>query len=278
MGGQVWRFDISNGNPASSLVAGGVIAELGAAGLASPSLANTRRFYYAPDVAVVSTRDYNFTHIGIGSGYRAHPNSTWNHDEFYALRDYSSAGPMTQAQYDTLIPIVPSDLVDVTTTVNATVPQGSAGWRMSLDDGGWIGEKVLAEARTFDSKVFFSTYRPASGPPGCEPTFGTARQYVVDLFNASPVTNLDGSIDETTLELTDRYREYEGPPPPETVFFFPGPELDLDGDGVVDDTPTLGCVMDGNCLGETACQGLICSESGRIRYPVRTFWKQEDID
>ena len=31
MGGQVWRFDITNGQPAASLVAGGVIAQLGAA-------------------------------------------------------------------------------------------------------------------------------------------------------------------------------------------------------------------------------------------------------
>src|SRR5690606_29995891 len=55
MGGQVWRFDITNGASASNLVAGGVIAQLGAAGLASPTLAETRRFYYAPDVASVNT-------------------------------------------------------------------------------------------------------------------------------------------------------------------------------------------------------------------------------
>src|SRR5690606_18708175 len=65
MGGQVWRFDIFNGEPASSLVTGGVIAQLGSAGLDSPTLAEMRRFYYAPDVALASTREGTFLHIGI---------------------------------------------------------------------------------------------------------------------------------------------------------------------------------------------------------------------
>src|SRR5690606_30898530 len=54
MGGQVWRFDIFNGQPASSLVTGGVIAQLGSAGLGSPTVADARRFYYSPDVALAS--------------------------------------------------------------------------------------------------------------------------------------------------------------------------------------------------------------------------------
>jgi type IV pilus assembly protein PilY1 len=286
MGGQVWRFDITNGNPASSLVTGGVIAQLGAAGLATPTDADTRRFYYAPDVARVVNQNYNFMHIGIGSGYRAHPNSTVNHDEFYALRDYWTYTPRTQAQYDALVPTVPSDLVDVTTDLTANVPQGSAGWRMSLNDGGWQGEKVLAEARTFAGEVFISTYRPGTSGVSCEPALGTTRQYIVNLFNARPVTNLDGSaedyngdgtVDPTDLQLTDRYREFEGPPPPETVFFFPGPEGDVNGDGVIDAADqqfTLACMANGNCLGETPCQGLRCFDNGVVRYPTRTFWTQ----
>ena len=37
MGGQIWRFDVTNGNSASTLVAGGVIAQLGAAPAAVPA-------------------------------------------------------------------------------------------------------------------------------------------------------------------------------------------------------------------------------------------------
>lgn len=291
MGGQVWRFDVSNGSTASSLVAGGVIAQLGAAGIASPDVADTRRFYYAPDVAVVTTRDYNFMHVGIGSGHRAHPNSTETHDEFYALRDYSTFAPKTQSQYDVFTPIVRTDLEDITNQVNAHVPQGHPGWRLSLNDGGWNGEKVLAESRTFDGAVFISTYRPGAAGGGCEPALGTTRQYVINLINAAPLTNLDGSVedyngdgivDPADLQLTDRYREFQGPPPPETVFFFPTPEgVDTDGDGDIDEDDeqfSLSCAAEGNCLGETPCQGLICFDDGQQRLPTRTIWRQDDID
>lgn len=289
MGGQVWRFDIANGNYASNLVTGGVIAQLGAAGMMTPTDADTRRFYYAPDVALVVNEDYSFMHVGIGSGHRAHPNSTDTHDEFYALRDYSVFAPMSQTDYDTFTPITPASLVDVTTDIAASVPQGSAGWRMSLNDGGWTGEKVLAEARTFDDEIFISTYKPGVDGISCEPALGTTRQYIVNLFNAAPVNNLDGSaddydgdgdIDADDLTLTDRYREYQGPPPPETVFFFPGPDYDTDGDGDVDedDEMSLACLTQGNCLGETVCQGLICEEGGETRFPTRTFWSQDDFE
>jgi type IV pilus assembly protein PilY1 len=287
MGGQVWRFDITNGNVASSLMTGGVIAQLGAAGMAPPTDEDTRRFYYAPDVARVVNEDYNFIHIGIGSGHRAHPNATVNHDEFYAVRDYFTYTARTQAQYNTGAVIHVDDLVDVTTDLAPSVPQGSAGWRLSLNDGGWRGEKVLAEARTFAGEVFISTYRPGTDGSSCEPAVGTTRQYIVSLFDARPVNNLDGSVedyngdgtvDPTDLTLTDRYREFEGPPPPETVFFFPGPEGDTDGDGDVDTDDqqlSLSCLAQGNCLGETPCQGLRCFENGVVRFPVRTFWTQD---
>jgi type IV pilus assembly protein PilY1 len=287
MGGQVWRFDITNGNTAGNLVAGGVIAQLGAAGMSPPTDEDTRRFYYAPDVARVVNEDYNFIHLGIGSGHRAHPNSMVNHDEYYALRDYWTYAPRTQAQYNAYTPVVPGDLVDVTTDLAASVPQGSQGWRMSLNDGGWIGEKVLAETRTFAGEVFISTYRPGTTGISCEPALGTTRQYIVSLINGRPVNNLDGSVedyngdgivDPTDLELTDRYREFEGPPPPETVFFFPGPEGDTDGDGDIDADDqqfTLSCMVTGNCLGETPCQGLRCFEGSEVRFPVRTFWTQD---
>jgi type IV pilus assembly protein PilY1 len=286
MGGQVWRFDVKNGERADSLITGGVIAQLGAAGQAEPSDEETRRFYYAPDVAVVINEDYNFVHIGVGSGHRAHPNAAVNHDEFYALRDYSAFASKTQGEYDALTPVVPSDLVAIAGEIAASVSQGSPGWRLSLDDGGWIGEKVLAEARTFDGNVYFSTYRPDASNAGCGPVPGIVRQYVVSLFNAAPVNNLDGSIgdyngdgivDPSDLQLTDRYREYYGPPPPETIFFFPAPERDGDGDGIADEF-TLACLADGNCLGETPCIGLRCFSNGEERYPIRTFWSQDSAE
>ena len=51
MGGQLWRFDVINGQAPSTLVTGGVIAQLGAEGAASPTAGNTRRFYTSPDIS-----------------------------------------------------------------------------------------------------------------------------------------------------------------------------------------------------------------------------------
>lgn len=261
MGGQVWRFDIFNGEDSADLVNGGVIAQLGAAGLAAPTLADTRRFYYAPDVALATTDEYSFIHVGIGSGYRAHPNETANQNRFYALRDYQTFSAMTQAEYDALTPIRDGDLVDVTADTSASVPQGSSGWKLNLSDGGWIGEKVLAETRTFNNSVFVTTFRPGGSGTSCEPALGTNRQYIMSLFNGAPVNNRDGSDDGDPLTVEDRYIEYEGAPPPETVFIFA-------------DDPA--CV--GNQCPPVNCVDVNCELTDFPNTPVRTFWTQEAIE
>jgi type IV pilus assembly protein PilY1 len=56
MGGQLLRFDIKNGQAPGSLVAGGVIAQLGAEGDATQDFAVTRRFFNAPDVSMFTDR------------------------------------------------------------------------------------------------------------------------------------------------------------------------------------------------------------------------------
>ncbi len=105
MGGQVWRFDVINGQSAANLITGGVIAQLGAASLAPPApSAATRRFYYSPDVALVANKDFNFIHVGIGSGHRAHPLSLATQDRFYAIRDYNGVKQLSQTAYDGIIP------------------------------------------------------------------------------------------------------------------------------------------------------------------------------
>jgi type IV pilus assembly protein PilY1 len=254
MGGQVWRFDVFNGQPRGSLVNGGVIAQLGAAGIAMPTLGQTRRFYYAPDIALASTNQYSYLHVGIGSGYRAHPNETANQNAFYALRDYKTFAAMTQAEYDALTPIVPANLVDVTTNVTASVPQGSPGWRLDLTaGGGWNGEKVLAETRTFNNRVFVSTFRPGTSGVSCEPQLGTNRQYVMSLFTGAPVLNRDGSVVTDPPTPDDRWIEWEGAPPPETIFVF------------TDD-------------GINSCVGTNCGIENFPPNPIRTFWSQESIE
>ena len=266
MGGQIWRFDIFNGQPPGSLVNGGVIAQLGGAPMGSPTLADTRRFYYAPDAALVNSDDNNFIHIGIGSGHRAHPNGVVAHDRFYALRDYRAFAVRTQAEYDAATPTTDADLVDITDDVDTVVPPGSPGWRFELRDGGWRGEKVLAEARTFKNQIFFTTFTPGGGASanGCQPALGTNRLYVMDILNGAPVNNLDEAGDDADLTETDRYREFQGSISSEVVFLFPSPD-------------------DANCIGDQcrpppmACVDLFCFPPGFANDPKRTFWSQETV-
>jgi type IV pilus assembly protein PilY1 len=265
MGGQVWRFDVWNGQAADALVTGGVIAQLGAAGMGTPTALDSRRFYYAPDVALVSNEGQTWVHIGIGSGHRAHPNATTTQDRFYALRDYMPFAARTQADYDLITPITDADLTDVTDDITTVVPAGGPGWRFELrTGGGWAGEKVLAEARTFNNQVYFTSFSPdTSGATGCTPRLGTNRLYVLDIFNGGPVTNLDGSVDEVNLTETDRYQEFNGSISSEVVFLFPSP----------DDEST--CVGDECTPPPVACVDLFCFNPDFPNNPVRTFWSQE---
>jgi type IV pilus assembly protein PilY1 len=228
---------------------------------------NTRRFYYAPDVALVNDNANNFVHIGIGSGHRAHPNSELTQDRFYALRDHYVFGTRTQAEYDALTPVTDADLMDITNDVNAVVPVGSPGWRFELRDGGWIGEKVLAEARTFDNQIFFTTFTPGgSGPANtCQPVLGTNRLYVMDILNGAPVNNMDEVGDPDNLTETDRYQEFRGSIASEVVFLFPSP----------DDPDT--CVGDECTPPPLACVGLFCFPPGFANNPMMTFWSQESV-
>jgi type IV pilus assembly protein PilY1 len=267
MGGQLWRFDVFNGQPASSLITGGVIAQLGGAPVDPSPVADTRRFYYAPDVALVNDNNNNFVHIGIGSGHRAHPNSVVTQDRFYALRDYDVFSTRIQADYNTATLTTDADLVDITDNVDAVVPIGSPGWRLELRDGGWLGEKVLAEARTFNNQIFFTTFTPggAVNANDCQPVLGTNRLYVLDVYNGAPVNNLDEVGDPENLTEADRYTEFRGSISSEVVFLFPSPDDPDD------------CVGDQCTPPPMACIGLFCFPPGFANNPMMTFWSEESV-
>jgi hypothetical protein len=151
--------------------------------------------------------------------------------------------------------------VDVTTDTSASVPQGSPGWKLLLNDGGWRGEKVLAETRTFNNQVYVTTYRPGAVGNGCQPALGTNRQYIMSLFNGAPVQNLDNSADPTVLTEEDRYTEWLGAPPPETVFIF------------ADDPACVGA----QCP-PVQCVDVNCGLTNFDPSPKRTFWSEEAIE
>ena len=309
MGGQVWRFDVHNGQPAATLIDGAVIAQLGGAPNAAPAAEDIRRFYNAPDVAFINTREGNFIHIGIGSGHRGHPLGTTVRDRFYALRDYATA-PQTQAQLDARTVITDASLVAVT-TASPVVPWNSPGWRIDLNIGGWNGEKVLAEARTFANQVFFSTFQPSTAVATCEPQLGTNRTYAMSVYDGAPVMNLDSSADPDNLTMDDLFVQAEGGILSAAQALFvandangdgiPDTEQDTDGDGVADadDNDANGNGIldhledddgDGipNYLDEdwarnqgddvVVCIALRCFSGVMQNDPIRTFWSQESVD
>lgn len=196
MAGQLWRFDVFSGDPKSTVVSGGVMASLGAAAETTPTVANTRRFYNAPDVAAVRRRGIDpFLNIAIGSGYRGHPLNETIQDRFYSIRDYDILTKYRQSYYNDATRAIITDtsarLIDVTDNPNTTIPSGAAGWKIRLqeDNGDWAGEKVLTSATTFNNTVLFTTYTPsvtASNDP-CRPALGQNQVCAVSVFDGSPV-------------------------------------------------------------------------------------------
>lgn len=195
-GGRVWRFDIFNGNARGTLVTGGVFARLGAGDVPGAGIENARRFYYAPDVALIQRRGADaYYNLAIGSGYRGHPLHAETRDRFYALRDKLPFARLTQAQYDAFAVITESDLVDITDNPASTsVPTTARGWRLELRlNNGWVGEKVLAEATTINGVILFPSYQPtpaASANP-CIPTTGVNRVYALNVDSGRPAIDFN---------------------------------------------------------------------------------------
>jgi type IV pilus assembly protein PilY1 len=204
--GKLWRFDVTNGNGADTLVAGGVLASIGNGALASgQNAANARRFYSQPDVASISVRGSRpFYNIAIGSGYRGHPLNKDTQDRFYSFRDYQPYSMRAQDSYTSDAVINEDDLVDVT-ALGATVTDDDAGWMISLNSPEWRGEKNLTEATTADNVILFTTFTPLGEDP-TNPCLSRSlnRIWGVKVLNGDPFIHwVDGDTGALTAE--DRF-------------------------------------------------------------------------
>ncbi|MDZ7644010.1 MAG: PilC/PilY family type IV pilus protein [Woeseiaceae bacterium] len=158
IGGQLWRFDIHNGKPIGDVVTGGVVARVGPEGLGSPSAAQTRRFYAAPDVSMFrdEAHDRRYLAVSFGSGYRSHPLNKSATDRFYSFRDPNVFTTLNQSEYDFYAIAADGDFVDVQGRSNVTLNSGDRGWKYTLP----AGEMVLAESQTFDDTIYFVSFEP----------------------------------------------------------------------------------------------------------------------
>jgi type IV pilus assembly protein PilY1 len=212
-GGQVWRFDIDQGNAGANLVTGGVIADLALGG----GRANNRRFYHSPDVALIRMGEELKLAISIGSGERPSPLSEGTNDKFFVIFQDTVYG--APASYETLYlgddpataTVETSSFYDATDNLlqTGTTAEIEAEKSLLANSQGWFidlerpGEKVLSTPLTFRNTVTFTTYEPRNEAGSCVAKAGTSRIYQVSLFDATAV-NVWGD----TGEDPDPQREY----------------------------------------------------------------------
>jgi type IV pilus assembly protein PilY1 len=281
--GQVFRFDINSGAVPDSLVSGGLFAKLGltlASPVADQEYVDNRKFFYSPDASLITTVGPTFLNIAIGSGHREAPiRDTTVDNYFYSLRDYNVFGALPNDAYRATCgastgpchEIINHDsLLDVTATAipdSAVVTASTTkGWKMGLTGP---GEKALAESRTFQNAVYFTTYEPRNSQATpdddlvCAPRIGVNRLYVLRVADAGAAINLD-----IFTEGLERSKELsQGSIAPEVVFVFPTPPPNPNNPNApVPAVPPVCLVGVENC------------GSGILNPPVRTYWRQRGAD
>jgi type IV pilus assembly protein PilY1 len=278
LGGRVWRFDIINGSEPSALVKGGLFASVGlgettTAPTPDPSPAN-RRFYYGPDIAIIECGGRRWVNVALGSGNRERPVSDEaTQNRFYSLRDphiftvlenddYQSDCSTADPADGPCHQIIRDDdllLADITGVATPSIPANAVGWKLSLSFA--EAEKVLAESRTFESNLLFSSYSPTPVQvSGCGASFGINRLYAISVCTALPVwdNNRDGQV--SGVEDLFAAVPFAGIAPEVVVVFPPCTESGA------------GCWVTPRIL-----LGPVPVGSGEPVRPVRTFWRQEAV-
>jgi type IV pilus assembly protein PilY1 len=172
--------------------------------VATPDIAETRRFYNAPDVSLIQSRgSASFMAVNIGSGYRGHPLHRATVDRFYSLRDKLPFRKMTQAEYNAFTPITDTTagLVDITANpAGAALLPTDIGWKYVLSAN--AGEKALSEATTVGGTVLFTTYQPLDPDPRtpCHSQHRN-RAYAFNVQSGKPALDLNNDGNITNADL-----------------------------------------------------------------------------
>ena len=174
-------------------------------------------------------------------------------NRFYSLRDFNVFSQVQNTQYKAtcgtsetspchqIITDGDTRLLDVTATMNPTIPAGGVGWRMNLQDA---GEKVLAESRTFQNRIYFTTYSPEEreyNPEFCVATVGLNRLYIVDAATGKPVVNFATPLHRRQTSPTGSRNWPREASRRKSIFVFPT------SPGVTPDEPPPGCATTPGC-------------------------------
>lgn len=216
-GGNLWRVDVDDANPANWKVT--QLASL----RNNADASNARKFLYAPDVVygsagTNSTQPYDA--ILIGSGDREHPTEATVVNRFYMVKDTNLGLSVS----NTFTTIVESELYDTTANlIQVGTNEEKATARAALDAArGWYvtfgtGEKAVGGSVTVSGSVYFGTNKPVSAETGACHNLGEARLYTLDYLTGASTLENDGT---SGLSTTDRSTTLPGggfPPSPVPV-------------------------------------------------------------
>ncbi|MDA0994565.1 MAG: PilC/PilY family type IV pilus protein [Proteobacteria bacterium] len=262
--GQIWRFDITNGQAPSTLITGGIVARVGAEGLASPLDADTRRFYNAPDASLFldNIQNRRFIAVSIGTGYRAHPFDLSAADRFYSFRDPDVFKKLTQAEYNSYNIATDANFIEVSGTKQSILSSSDRGWKFTLPSN----QKVLADSITFNNEIFFVAFSPdTNAAANCSAGRGTNYLYRVSVVNGDPVVNNLNTLAPGMEDDARRQTLQQGGIAPSPTILFPSPDTST-CTGAACTPPPIGCV------------GVECFDPGFENNPVRTLWTQDGIN
>jgi len=186
-GGQMWRFDISDPDPANWT--GTMIFDDSASG---------RKIFYPPDVVI----EQNYEMLFWGTGDRANPKNESIINRIYALKDTDPLAPLTEADLVDVTANLVQDGTDQQRTDTLEALNTHQGWYINLQDN--AGEKVLAPGVVYFGVVYLTSFTPTAGS-AVDPCYvgeGTARLYALNYKTAAAVLNFDTTND--TLDKNDR--------------------------------------------------------------------------
>lgn len=215
-GGNIYRINFvdANTNPlsppstpstlittANSTSAGWGITKIAYLDPSTPSAG--RKFLFGPALLAVSGSS---VYVAIGSGDREHPLiseypvKTPVKNRFYVFLDNLNATSTTPVDLDTSTSIENADGASCTSpSVVLPGSTGAKGWYLDLAG---TGEETVTSALILEGQVAFSTNTPTSPAAGSCTSLGTAKGYLVNLFNGSGaigVTGICGGAVSTTF-------------------------------------------------------------------------------
>ncbi|MEJ0035613.1 MAG: PQQ-binding-like beta-propeller repeat protein [Gammaproteobacteria bacterium] len=278
IGGRVWRFDVWNGRARDRLVTGGMSASLGTAEPlpTSPAPSDARRFFTAPDVALMQPRGQNaWYNLAIGSGDGDDTRATNVSNRFYSLRDHDPFVMRSQGDYDATSPVLDADLTPITAGA-LDVPDDSTGWKLDLASG----EAVLAEPVTANGVLMFTTHVAGASVDGSLCASGDVnRVYAIRVETGAAALDLN---DDAKITDADRSAvlEQKGIPPAARIET-PGPSAGAPTGPSLPATPgTPGTPPAGTPSRAPRCLvgAEILNQCVPLDTVLRTFWKRTSVD